>query len=168
MGGRSSRYWCCPGPVRETNGRSSERYQAVGRPASSYQQTRLCTTGDLVAGFLTRRTASAVWIGSMTPGKMGLDLRIRNSRSPRSAYWHSGRHACESVSRVAVANRKSICPGAFSAILAALRETVLNFRRWFLTFHEKRVPMSKAATISICMAGNVDHVASKELKAHLL
>jgi len=104
IGGRSSRYWCCPGPVRETNGRSSERYQAVGRPASSqYRKTQSCITGGFVAGFFTRRNpmskASAVWIESMTPRRMGSylrfpemgsNLRIWNSRPPRPVSSRSG------------------------------------------------------------------------------
>ena len=37
IGGRSYRYWCCRGPVRETNGRPSERYQAWGAPVFLYR-----------------------------------------------------------------------------------------------------------------------------------
>ena len=42
MGGRRSRHWCGPGPVRETNnGPCSEGYQAVGYPGFSKAEDRM-------------------------------------------------------------------------------------------------------------------------------
>jgi hypothetical protein len=42
MGGRRSRHWCGPGPVRETNnGPCSEGYQAMGYPKFSKSKRKM-------------------------------------------------------------------------------------------------------------------------------